>query len=97
MGGRAQIGNESELEHIEENGCIADADPAQVSQRAWERGREQLGTLGSGNYFLEVGYVAEIHDEEAAKRLAFPQSNRLSSSTAARAVLATRSAAIISM
>jgi tRNA-splicing ligase RtcB len=60
------FGSESDLDHIEENGCIAGADPAQVSQRAWERGREQLGTLGSGNHFLEVGYVAEISDEEAA-------------------------------
>jgi tRNA-splicing ligase RtcB len=64
-----KFGSESELEHIEENGCIADADPAQVSQRAWERGREQLGTLGSGNHFLEVGYVTEIYDEEAAQAL----------------------------
>ena len=60
------FGSESDLDHIEENGCIAGADPAQVSQRAWERGREQLGTLGSGNHFLEVGYVAEIFDEQAA-------------------------------
>lgn len=57
---------DSDIDHIEENGCIAGADPAQVSQRAWQRGREQLGTLGSGNHFLEVGYVAEIYDEEAA-------------------------------
>src|SRR5271165_654171 len=63
------FGSESDLEHIEENGCIAGADPAQVSQRAWERGREQLGTLGSGNHFLEVGYVTEIYDEEATQAL----------------------------
>ena len=60
------FGSESDLKYIEENGCIAEADPAQVSQRAWERGREQLGTLGSGNHFLEVGYVAQIYDEAAA-------------------------------
>jgi tRNA-splicing ligase RtcB len=60
------FGSESDLDHIEETGRIAGADPTQVSQRAWERGREQLGTLGSGNHFLEVGYVAEIFDEEAA-------------------------------
>src|SRR5271166_595622 len=63
------FGSESDLDHIEESGCIAGADPAQVSERAWERGREQLGTLGSGNHFLEVGYVAEIYDEEAARVL----------------------------
>ena len=63
------FGGESDLEHIAENGCIAGADPGQVSQRAWERGREQLGTLGSGNHFLEVGYVTEIYDEEAARAL----------------------------
>jgi tRNA-splicing ligase RtcB len=63
------FGSESDLEHIEENGCIAGVNPAQVSQRAWERGREQLGTLGSGNHFLEVGYVTEIYDEKAAQAL----------------------------
>jgi tRNA-splicing ligase RtcB (3'-phosphate/5'-hydroxy nucleic acid ligase) len=63
------LGSESDLDHIEENGCITDADPAQVSQRAWERGREQLGTLGSGNHFLEVGYVNEIYDAEPARVL----------------------------
>ncbi|MGA7901961.1 MAG: RtcB family protein, partial [Terrimicrobiaceae bacterium] len=47
----------------------AGADPGEVSHRAWQRGREQLGTLGSGNHFLEVGYVAEIYDPEAARVL----------------------------
>ena len=63
------FGNQSDLDHIEENGCISGADPGQVSQRAWQRGREQLGTLGSGNHFLVVGYVNEIYDEEAARVL----------------------------
>ena len=58
---------ETDLAHIEAHGCIAGADPAEVSHRAWERGREQFGTLGSGNHFLEVGYVAEIYDAEAAR------------------------------
>jgi tRNA-splicing ligase RtcB len=62
-------GTETELAHIEEHGCIAGADPGEVSHRAWQRGREQLGTLGSGNHFLEVGYVAEIYDPEAARVL----------------------------
>jgi tRNA-splicing ligase RtcB (3'-phosphate/5'-hydroxy nucleic acid ligase) len=63
------LGSESDLDHIEENGCIPGADLGQVSQRAWQRGRQQLGTLGSGNHFLEVGYVNEIYDEEAAGAL----------------------------
>ncbi len=63
------FGTETDLEYIEENGCIEEADPSRVSAKAWQRGQEQLGTLGSGNHFLEVGYVAEIHDENAAKVL----------------------------
>ncbi len=63
------LGAESDLEFIEENGCISDARPDQVSDRAFERGKKQLGTLGSGNHFLEVGYVAEIYDEAAARAL----------------------------
>ena len=62
-------GSEADLAHIEEQGCIAGADAADVSHRAWQRGREQLGTLGSGNHFLEVGYVAEIYDVKAARVL----------------------------
>jgi tRNA-splicing ligase RtcB (3'-phosphate/5'-hydroxy nucleic acid ligase) len=58
--------SETDLPHIEECGCITHAEAGAVSQRAWQRGREQLGTLGSGNHFLEVGYVAELYDVEAA-------------------------------
>jgi tRNA-splicing ligase RtcB len=58
-----------DLEHIEEKGRIPDADPDLVSPKALERGRAQLGTLGSGNHFVEVGYVAEIYDEGVAKAL----------------------------
>jgi len=43
-----------DLECIEENGCVPGADPAAVSKKARERGREQVGSLGSGNHFLEV-------------------------------------------
>jgi tRNA-splicing ligase RtcB len=52
--------------HTEENGRLAGADAAQVSHHARERGRNQLGTLGSGNHFLEVDRVANILDEECA-------------------------------
>ena len=53
----------------EENGQIANADPNKVSDKARKRGLPQLGSLGSGNHFLEVQRVEEIHDEEAAKRM----------------------------
>jgi tRNA-splicing ligase RtcB len=63
------FGSSQDLEHIEEQGCIKGADPDRVSDRAIERGRAQLGTVGSGNHFVEVGYVAEVFDEEAARTL----------------------------
>ena len=53
----------------EENGQIQNADPNAVSDKARKRGAPQLGSLGSGNHFLEVQKVAEIHDEEAANRM----------------------------
>ncbi len=53
----------------EENGKIKNADPNKVSDKARKRGAPQLGSLGSGNHFLEVQKVSEIHDEEAAKRM----------------------------
>jgi len=62
-------GSWEDLEHIEEKGAIEGADPRVVSERALERGRAQLGTLGSGNHFVEVGYVAEIYDKELANAL----------------------------
>jgi tRNA-splicing ligase RtcB len=59
-------GIEADLEQIEESGCIAEADPAALSQRARERQREEMGTLGSGNHYLEVQSVTEVYDEAAA-------------------------------
>jgi tRNA-splicing ligase RtcB len=59
-------GTAEDQAHIEANGCIPNADPDKVSDRAFERGRAQLGTLGSGNHFLEVGFVEEVYDSEAA-------------------------------
>src|SRR5690606_41184936 len=63
-------GSETDLEYIEEGGRIDGADPEQVSERAMKRGRTQVGTLGSGNHFLEVGYVArsEEHTSELRSR-----------------------------
>jgi tRNA-splicing ligase RtcB len=60
-------GLEEDLEFIEEGGCIEGADPSTVSLKAKQRQFKQVGTLGSGNHYLEVQYIAEIYDEEAAK------------------------------
>ena len=60
-------GDDEDLERIEDRGCMAGADPQVISERAFERGRKQLGTLGSGNHFLEVGVVEEIFHEKAAR------------------------------
>ena len=59
-------GHADDLTAIEAGGCLPGADPARVSTRARRRGRDQLGTVGSGNHFVEVGYVAERYDEAAA-------------------------------
>jgi tRNA-splicing ligase RtcB (3'-phosphate/5'-hydroxy nucleic acid ligase) len=59
-------GTHEDLEATEDGGKIAGADPEMVSARAIERGREQLGTLGSGNHFLEIEVVEEIFDKKAA-------------------------------
>lgn len=61
-------GVKDDLVHCEENGSMKGADPAQVSVKARKRGRPQLGTIGSGNHFLEIQRVEEIFDEEKAKR-----------------------------
>lgn len=58
---------ESDLEHTEAGGCIAEARPDFVSQKALARGGDQCGTLGSGNHFLEVQVVDEIIDPSAAQ------------------------------
>ena len=58
---------EEDQEHTEENGQMSQANPDCVSQRARERGKGQLGTLGAGNHFLEVQRVAKIFDREIAE------------------------------
>ncbi len=60
-------GNEHDLEHTEEQGSMKGADPSKVSQRAKERGRGQVGSLGSGNHFLEIDEVVEVYDQEVAE------------------------------
>jgi tRNA-splicing ligase RtcB len=60
------MATEQDVRRTEENGALDGADPRKVSSRARERGRTQLGTLGSGNHFLEVDVVDEIYDASAA-------------------------------
>ena len=59
-------GPQEDLERIEERGAMAGAEPGAVSSRAKERGKNQLGTLGSGNHFLEIEEVVEVYDQEVA-------------------------------
>jgi tRNA-splicing ligase RtcB len=56
-----------DAERCEEGGALRGADPAALSERARERGADQLGTLGSGNHFIELDRVAEVYDPEAAE------------------------------
>jgi tRNA-splicing ligase RtcB (3'-phosphate/5'-hydroxy nucleic acid ligase) len=60
-------GWDRDFSHTEEGGCMKEANPDKVSSRAMKRGSNQLGTLGAGNHFLEIGRVAELFDEKAAK------------------------------
>ncbi|TAN42898.1 MAG: RtcB family protein [Nitrospirae bacterium] len=60
------MGEPSDLENIESHGCMEGADPSVISKKSFERGKDQQGTLGSGNHFLELQYVDSIYDEKAA-------------------------------
>lgn len=62
-------GDKEDLEATEEYGAMKGANPDKVSQRAKQRGAPQLGTLGSGNHFLEIEVVEEIYDQKIAKAL----------------------------
>ena len=66
-----------DVEHCEERGCVAGADPALVSERAKARGRQQVGTLGSGNHYIEVQAVDEIYDETAAAAMGLARRGQL--------------------
>jgi tRNA-splicing ligase RtcB len=61
------IGTHDDIERTESEGCLANADPAAVSERARARGAGQLGTLGSGNHFLELQCVQRVFDTPAAR------------------------------
>ena len=60
-------GNAADLAHTEEHGRMAGARPDYVSDKAKQRQKKEMGTLGSGNHYLEVQRIAEIHDPEAAR------------------------------
>ncbi|MFZ5564098.1 MAG: RtcB family protein [Thermodesulfobacteriota bacterium] len=62
------LGDAEDIDRTEDGGCMDEADPSAVSDNALERGRRQLGTLGSGNHFLEVGVVTEVFDTRVAAR-----------------------------
>ncbi|MCM8779300.1 MAG: intein-containing RctB family protein [Candidatus Omnitrophica bacterium] len=61
-------GIKEDLESTEERGCMEGADPKDVSERAYERGKRQSGTLGSGNHFLEVQVIERIYDRTLAEK-----------------------------
>ena len=70
-------GYEEDLDYIEENGKVDGAVPENVSETALKRERGQVGTLGSGNHYLEVQYVDEIYDEKTAKAFGFERNQIL--------------------
>jgi tRNA-splicing ligase RtcB len=59
-------GEEADLERTEEHGCMAGAEPGEVSERAIKRQQNEMGTLGSGNHYLEVQHVTRIYDPQLA-------------------------------
>ncbi len=63
------LATDADLAATESNGCLAEADPYAVSKEAAGRGDDQCGTLGSGNHFVEVQYVDEVFDDDAAAAL----------------------------
>ncbi|MFX0104061.1 MAG: RtcB family protein [Candidatus Hodarchaeota archaeon] len=68
---------EEDLMHLEENGCLKEADATLVSQKAKQRAIKQLGSLGSGNHFLEIQKVDEIYNQEIAKKLGILNKNQI--------------------
>ncbi len=62
-------GTQEDLEHLESRGFLDWADPSAVPERAYERGAPQLGSVGSGNHFVEIDFVKEIYDEAPARAI----------------------------
>src|SRR5438045_869960 len=73
------LGWKEDLEFTEENGCIAGADASKISERAVERGYNQVGTLGSGNHYLEVQVARpeDVRDKELAKKFGITIPNQV--------------------
>lgn len=72
-------GSPADLDFIEENGCMKDADPSAVSDRARSRGRDQVGSLGSGNHYLEIQVVKEqnVFDKKIAEQFGIVRDNQV--------------------
>ncbi|MGQ4875801.1 MAG: RtcB family protein [Promethearchaeia archaeon] len=68
---------DEDLEHCEERGCLKNADSKLVSQKAKQRAIKQLGSLGSGNHFLEIQKVDKIFNREIAKKLGILEENQI--------------------
>ena len=68
---------EEDIKHLEENGCLKDADANLVSQKAKQRAIKQLGSLGSGNHFLEIQKVDKIYNNRVAKKLGIFENNQI--------------------
>ena len=71
------LGWSEDAEHCEESGCMKNADPDKVSNTAKNRGLTQIGTLGSGNHFLEIQKVDKIYDSKTAKVFGIEQENQV--------------------
>lgn len=70
-------GKKEDIERTEENGCMK-SDYSSISERAFDRGKSQLGSLGSGNHFLEMQKVDKIFDEKTAKVFGFEDEDDIS-------------------
>ncbi|MCK4959504.1 MAG: RtcB family protein, partial [Planctomycetes bacterium] len=66
-------GQPNDLRFIEENGCMRSADPSKVSDHAKKRQADQVGTLGSGNHYLEIQKVTEVYDKKIAAAFGIKQ------------------------
>lgn len=70
-------GWEEDIKHMEEEGCMEEADPKKVSNNAKQRGMPQLGSLGAGNHFLEIQRVDKIYDQNVAKTFGIEEENQI--------------------
>ncbi|MFX1280169.1 MAG: RtcB family protein [Promethearchaeota archaeon] len=68
---------DEDLKHLEERGCLKNADASLVSQKAKQRAIKQLGSLGSGNHFLEIQKVDQIYNTPIAKKLGITEKNQI--------------------